>query len=186
MLAVLLHDTGKATCTREETRDGRVRIISPGHESAGGPLAERFLARLAVPEVVVNRIVPLVVNHLAHLAEPTPRATRRLAARLHPAHITELAVVITADASGRPPRPPGEPAGARALLDAARQLTLTDRGPRPLLLGRHLMAAGLAPGPSFGPLLQEAFEAQLDGDFADAPGAARWLEARLARGPAPS
>lgn len=185
MLAVLLHDTGKATCTREETRDGRVRIISPGHEAAGGPLAESFLARLGVPESVVSRIVPLVVNHMAHLAEPTPRSIRRLAARLHPAHIAELALVITADASGRPPRPPGQPAGARALLDAAQQLALAEAGPRPLLLGRHLMAAGLTPGPAFGPLLQEAFEAQLDGDFADAAGAARWLEARLARGSTP-
>ncbi len=178
-LATLSHDLAKPSCTRVERRDGRERIISPGHESAGGPLTEAFLARLHLPAALVARIVPLVTHHLAHLQEHTPKAVRRLALRLAPATIEELGILITADASGRPPRPVGEPPGLTRLRAAAQQLTLSAAAPQPILLGRHLMARGLTPGPAFGPLLSAAFEAQLDGAFTDVAGALRWLDERL-------
>jgi tRNA nucleotidyltransferase (CCA-adding enzyme) len=38
-----------------------------------------------------------------------------------------------------------------------------DHPPRPIVMGRHLLQLGLAPGPQFKPLLAECFEAQLDG-----------------------
>ena len=55
-------------------------------------------------------MVPLVENHLAHTAfadaEVYPRAIRRLAAQLAPmANIKQLAWLIEADYSGRPPLP---------------------------------------------------------------------------------
>ena len=45
-----------------------------------------------------------------------------------------------------------------------------------MLLGRHLLARGLRPGPEVGRLLAEAFEAQLDGEFHDSAGAEKWLD----------
>ncbi len=71
-----------------------------------------------------------------------------------------------------------------ALTARARALELEASAPRPILLGRHLIAAGLKPGPKFTPLLDAAFEAQLDGAFADEAGAAAWLQPRLAGGAA--
>jgi len=177
--AVLLHDTGKASCTRFEWRDDRERIVSPGHESAGVPLAEAFLARLKAPGLIEEWVRPLVANHMAHLEHPTPRAIRRLANRLAPATIQLLCEVMTADASGRPPRPRGTPAVVHAIQAKALEMQLADSKPRPLLLGRHLMARGLKPGPHFGILLDAAFEAQLDGVFTDESGAQHWLEAAL-------
>jgi hypothetical protein len=41
------------------------------------------------------------------------------------------------------------------------------------------MEIGMEPGLEFGPILKEAFEAQLDGEFEDLPGARRWLETRI-------
>lgn len=179
-LATLSHDFGKPCCTRREIREGRERIISPGHEPAGGPLTESFLGRLNTPPALVARIVPLVTNHLAHLTDPTPRSIRRLALRLSPATIEELSAVITADASGRPPRPAGEPESVARLKAAASELALAAAAPRPLLLGRHLMERGLKPGPGFTPILSAAFEAQLDGVFTDVDGARNWLSHHLA------
>lgn len=181
-LAVLLHDTGKPGTTRRELRDGRDRIVSPGHEAAGGALADRFLERLRAPIVVLERVRPLVENHLAHLQASTGRSIRRLAVRLAPARIAELAEVMTADASGRPPRPVGEPASVTALLKMAAGMELQAAAPRPLLQGRHLVARGMRPSPKFSAILGDAFEAQLDGEFADLDGAERWLEARLSNG----
>lgn len=176
--AVLAHDFGKPTCTHEAEREGRRRIVSPGHEPAGGPLAASFLERLAMPESYGAPVVPLVINHLVHLNAPTPRGVRRLAQRLIPATIDDLIVVITADAFGRPPRPREVPSGVTALRKAAEQLHLERAAPKPILLGRHLAASGLTPGPSFKRLLDAAFEAQLDGDFHDLDGALRWLRSR--------
>lgn len=184
-LAVLAHDFGKPSCSRTEERDGRLRWISPGHEPAGGPLAERFLASIHAPRAVVERVVPLVTSHLAHLQEVTPRAVRRLARRLEPATIRELVAVITADAGGRPPLPPEAPPSATALLEAAESLALEAAAPKPILMGRHLLERGLAAGPAFREVLDAAFEAQLDGQFGDLRGALAWLDRRLGATDAP-
>jgi tRNA nucleotidyltransferase (CCA-adding enzyme) len=178
-LAVLAHDFAKPQCTHVADRDGRLRIVSPGHESAGGPLTEAFLLRIGAPHSVIDRVVPLVTNHLAHMQETTPRAIRRLARRLAPATIGELAVVITADSYGRPPRGREEPPGLKPLLAQAAALDLEAQAPKPILLGRHLIEAGLEPGPRFGELLEAGFEAQLEGAFGDLEGARLWLDRRL-------
>jgi len=181
--AVLCHDFGKPSCTRTEMRDGRVRTISPGHEAAGGPLAHSFLERLQAPESLTTRVVPLVENHLAHLQEASARGVRRLANRLAPATLAELMTVITADAFGRPPHPRVEPPGLVRLRAQTRDLHLASQAPRPILLGRHLLERGFRPGPEFREILDAAFEAQLDGAFADLDGARRWLDMRSGESP---
>ena len=68
------------------------------------------------------------------------------------------------------------------LLQAkARALAVESSAPRPLVLGRHLVALGRKPGPDFKPVLDEAFEAQLDGAFSDEAGGVAWLKQRLSR-----
>lgn len=66
------------------------------------------------------------------------------------------------------------------MLDLARELRLQDAAPKPILLGRHLLERGLEAGPAFKAILTAAFEAQLDGVFADLEGAGRWLDSYLA------
>ena len=181
MLAALLHDAGKATHTQREWRDGRERVVSPGHDLAGVPMAGTFLERLGMPNEVKERVPPLVANHMAHLASPTARTVRRLALRLAPATIAELCELMTADASGRPPRPAGEPDSVRALRSRASELALETTAPRPIVLGRHLVARGWRPGPQFKGILERAFLAQLEGEFEDEPGGLQWLDAELRR-----
>ncbi|MFM9148596.1 MAG: hypothetical protein ACKORI_10915 [Verrucomicrobiota bacterium] len=50
------------------------------------------------------------------------------------------------------------------------------------MLGRHIIAAGHRPGEWFTRVLDEAYEAQLDGAFGDEAGGLAWLKERLARG----
>ena len=184
--AVLAHDFAKPAFTRTVERDGRERVVSPGHEAAGGPLAERFLLRLGVPNILLARVPPLVAAHLAHLDPATPRMVRRLADRLAPANIRELAVVMVADAYGRPPRPQVVPDAVSRLLDVAAQFDLQSKAPRPVLLGRHLIERGRVPGIAFKAVLEDAFEAQLEGAFTDLAGAQAWLAERLAADPPPA
>ena len=174
-LAVLAHDFAKPAMTREELREGRMRIVSPGHEAAGGPVAEAFLERINAPAAIRERVVPLVANHMAHLQTHTARSVRRLARRLVPETIQGLCLVMTADHFGRPPRPRVVPAGITELLAKAEELKLRDSAPKPVLLGRHLLELGMTPGREFGVLLEAAFEAQIEGAFEDLPGAFAWL-----------
>jgi tRNA nucleotidyltransferase (CCA-adding enzyme) len=175
MLAVLAHDFGKATTTHRAEKDGRMRIVSPGHEEAGGDLAVSFLGRLRAPQAVEARVVPLVRNHLFHWNSMTDRAVRRLAKRLEPENIQGLCLVMTADANGRPPRPQVEPEHVRLLLAKAHELQVRQKPPEPILMGRHLVELGMEPKNLFGVILHKAYEAQLEGAFFNLTEAWRWL-----------
>jgi tRNA nucleotidyltransferase (CCA-adding enzyme) len=174
MLAVLAHDFGKPATTHRALKDGRERIVSPGHEEAGAELARTFLERMRAPLAITERVIPLVQNHLVHLETVTDRAIRRLARRLAPESIEGLCLVMTADSMGRPPRPAVEPGNVQALLARAHELAVRQNPPPPILLGRHLLEMGVEPGPPMGAILDRAYEAQLEGAFADLEGARRW------------
>jgi tRNA nucleotidyltransferase (CCA-adding enzyme) len=45
--------------------------------------------------------------------------------------------------------------------------------------GRHLIEMGLKPGGGFTPILKQAFEAQLEGEFADLEGGLAWTKKLL-------
>ena len=182
MMSVLLHDVGKATCTRTEFKGGRDRITSPGHEVAGAEGAARFLRQVGFQESTVQRVVPLVANHMVHAEAPSARMVRRLAVRLVPSSIEELCVVMTADASGRPPRPPGVPVSVQKLRAAAADLQVQASAPVALLQGRHLLSKGWTGGRQLGAILKEAYSAQLDGEFTDLDGALHWVSERAWNG----
>jgi tRNA nucleotidyltransferase (CCA-adding enzyme) len=175
-LAVLAHDFAKPQTTQAAIKDGRERIISPDHEEAGGPLAEKFLKRIDAPLAIRQRVIPLVTNHMAHLRPITDRSVRRLANRLEPENIQGLCLVITADQFGRPPKPQIVSESVLALQAKAAELRVQSSAPKPILQGRHLCDLGLKPGPEFGPILEAAFAAQLEGKFADLDQALSWLK----------
>lgn len=176
MLGVLCHDLGKPETTHEKVRDGRPRIVSPGHAGVGVEVAEAFLARIDAPMDIRRRVKPLVQCHMAHLDSISDRSVRRLANRLQPETIEGLGLVITADHMGRPPKPAVAPATVKTLQFKARELELERSAPAPILQGRHLIERGMEPGPEMGAILKRAFEAQLDGEFADIEAALMWLE----------
>ena len=180
LLAVLAHDFGKPSTTVHAEKRGKLRWLSPGHEAAGGPLAETFLRRIGAPNDTVEHVRPLVVNHMVQHSgsiEQSDTSVRRLARRLAPASIDQLCAVMRADHDGRPPmHSPETLQRIDALQQKARTLTLASTAPKPLILGRHLLDFGLKPGPEFKPLLDAAFEAQLDGIFSDAAGGLVWLQ----------
>lgn len=190
MFAVLAHDFGKPATTQRIEKHGALRWASPGHEGAGGPLADAFLRRIGAPLEFDAPVRALVVNHLAHhhgQAEFTDTAVRRLARRLAPATIDELAAVMRADSKGRPPlASPETHARIDQLVSKARLLALEQSAPRPIMLGRHLIELGQRPGPAFAPILDAAFEAQLDGAFNNETDGRAWLKSHLLKSSAGS
>lgn len=162
-LGVLCHDFGKPAATQEECG----QITSRGHEPEGEAPTRRFLERLTGQTDLIDQVVPLVLCHLRpralYEARASDSAVRRLARQVK--RIDRLVRVARADHAGRPPNPfDGFPAGDW-LLDRARRLDVEDHAPAPIVMGRHLLAMGLQPGPDMGRLLDECYEAQLDGLF---------------------
>ncbi len=180
MFAVLCHDLGKPTTTFEEFKRGRMCIVSPGHEVAGGEPAERFLRTIGVTQAVIERVRPLVENHMAHMQQGGATMVRRLARRVAPDNIQGLSLVMISDHSGRPPLPREVPEGVTRLLTMAQELAVQDAAPKPILMGRHLLEQGLRPGPEVGLIVKEAYERQLDGEFDTVEGALKWYRGRAA------
>lgn len=165
LLGAICHDFGKPATTAFS--DGRVRSI--GHEAEGLGPAAAFLDRLRVHTIdgvdVRKQVLGMVQFHLApgmwHTS-PSPvsdGAFRRLAQKVD---LELLALLARADCEGRTG---GFDCSAMDwFLARAKALGVEHRPPAPLLLGRHVLALGLAPGPAVGRILKAVYERQLDGE----------------------
>src|SRR5262249_334665 len=171
VFAAWLHDVGNPATTVRE--DGRVR--SPGHDVRGIPLAQEFLARMRAPAELVTCVSALVEHHLAPALYvkqgSTAKAYRRLARKLGAAGASaELLVrVARADHWGRTTDEALRrvfPAGDEVLAPP-RELTIQRKPPQDAVLGRHLIARGLQPGPRFGVLLERCREIQDETGWSD-------------------
>jgi tRNA nucleotidyltransferase (CCA-adding enzyme) len=164
-LAVLCHDMGKPTTTYVEEGTGRIR--SPRHDTEGVPIAKAFLERLTRQKKIFEEVLPLVEQHMRPLTlyrdGAGDSAIRRLAARVK--RVDRLTRVAFADKSGRPPIEMDDFPEGKWLLKKAAELEVEDNAPSPILLGRHLIAIGVRPGRHFGKILDQCYEAQLDGAF---------------------
>ncbi len=175
LFAALCHDLGKPSTTFKHENG---HIHAKGHSQAGIAPSKQFMRSISAPEQLTKHILPLVREHLVHLTgENTPHAIRRLAHRLEPANIEMWEALVEADASGRPPLPPARP--ALPWLTQAKQITLHNAAPEALASGAMLLEMGMRSGPGMGKLLKAAYQAQLDGEFADAESAQQWLSKKL-------
>ena len=165
MFGALCHDFGKPETTLIDA-GGRVR--SPAHDAAGVPVARRFLERMRAPGDLVVQVEALTRHHLAPALYvkngATAKGYRRLARALEAAgtNMELLVRVARADHLGRTTEEALAgifPAGDR-FLARAEELTVSAQGPTDLVLGRHLIARGLEPGPTFGEILARCREIQ--------------------------
>ena len=164
MFGALLHDVGKPVTTTNE--GGHVR--SPNHDVRGVELAAAFLERMRAPNELVTRVGALVEHHLAPALfvknGATAKGYRRLARKLGAAGVTAelLARVARSDHFGRTTVEAlarAFPAGDE-FLARVRELAIARVAPRDIVLGRHLIARGMRPGPEFGAILERCREVQ--------------------------
>jgi tRNA nucleotidyltransferase (CCA-adding enzyme) len=164
MLGAVCHDLGKPATTA--LIDGRVR--SPNHEAEGVGPATRILDRLNVHTLdnvdVRAQVLGLVAEHLRPMAFYKARETvtdgafRRLAQKVD---LELLARFARSDCHGRTGT--FDCSGIDWFLERARSLGVEHKPPAPILLGRHLIELGVAPGPEMGRILKAVYELQLDG-----------------------
>ena len=165
MLGAVCHDLGKPATTA--VIDGRIRSMD--HEEQGVAPTQALLDRLNIHSLdgydVRRQVVGLVAQHLKPGAwfkvrdEVGDGAFRRLA---HKVDLELLARVAKSDCLGREPGR-FDCTAMDWFLDRARALGVEHRPPAPILLGRHLLALGVEPGPRVGEILKAVYEQQLDG-----------------------
>ena len=171
MLGALCHDLGKPATT--ERVDGRVR--SYRHDVAGVAPTRALLGRMRAPGALVDRVAALVEHHLAPALfvrnGATAKGYRRLARKLERAGVgIELLVrVARADHLGRTTADAlaGRFDAGDAFLAAARAHSVEHAAPRDAVLGRHLVARGMKPGPGFAPILERCREIQDETGWTD-------------------
>ncbi|MDA3945171.1 MAG: HD domain-containing protein [Helicobacteraceae bacterium] len=177
-LAALCHDLGKANATVES--EGHISAM--GHANSGVPLTESFLKRLSDEKALFECVLPLVRHH----SEPKQLykqgaktvAIRRLASQVN---IEMLVLLAKADFLGRTTKEAvrGEFEAGRWLLERAAALDVLTSPLKPLLKGRDLVAAGCTPSKRFKKILDQAYEAQLEGLIDNREDALRWLSEEL-------
>ena len=165
MLGAVCHDLGKPVTTAFV--DGRIRSLD--HEQAGVEPTLGLLDRLNIHTIdgfdVRGQVVGLVAQHLKpgmfRKAESVgDGAFRRLAQKVD---LELLARLARADCLGRTGT--FDCSAMDWFLERARALGVEHQPPPPLLLGRHLLALGLTPGPRVGDVLKQVYEKQLDGEI---------------------
>lgn len=165
MLGAVCHDLGKPATTA--FLDGRIRSID--HEEQGVAPAASFLDRLNVHTIdgydVRREVLGMTAQHLKPgmwfkvRDEVGDGAFRRLAQKVD---LELLARVAKSDCLGREPGH-FDCTAMDWFLERARAIGADKGPPAPLLLGRHVLALGVKPGPRVGEILKAVYELQLDG-----------------------
>ena len=164
MLGAVCHDFGKPVTTA--VIDGRIRSLD--HEEQGVAPTIRFLDRLNIHSMsgrdVRGQVLGLVAHHLKpgmlhkRRDEVSDAAFRRLALKVD---LELLARLAKADCLGRTGS--FDCSAMDWFVERARRLGVEHQAPARLVLGRHLLELGVAPGPHVGAVLNQIYERQLDG-----------------------
>lgn len=172
---IILHDIGKpATYSRDEAGHGHFY----GHEAVGAATAQAILRRLRWPKDEARRICALIAVHDRPI-EASSKSVRRMLAKLGSACnfdkaqqaelFSGLLMLKRSDAASHAPwtvtpRLEHLDAVERVFEDVlAHQLAfnLSDLA----VSGSDILAAGVAPGPAVGQILQELLQGVLDGEI---------------------
>jgi tRNA nucleotidyltransferase (CCA-adding enzyme) len=195
MFATMCHDVGKPSTTvfpqmvaaglfpkeREWT--------AWGHDRAGMPVVESFLRRMTANKDLIEKVTSVVGEHMQpwnlFQGEARKPSWKRLHNRLR---LDVLGWMCKCDSCGGPHVHIGDPdfehQTSQMCWDHFSEFGCDPI--EPVLMGRHLIQAGVKPGPMFTPALQAAFEAQMDNEDLDVDDlltvALSELEARTAAG----
>ena len=172
MFGTMCHDLGKpdVTITPEMVANDEApkeRLWTAwGHDQAGMPHGESFLRRMTNNKKLIEKTTTIIGEHMQPFnlwqGKSKMSAYKRLHNRLR---LDVLGWVCRCDSCGGPDVSIGDPD-----LEHETSTACWDRfseiGPEPvkaILMGRHLIGAGVKPGPTFKVRLDAAYEQQIEG-----------------------
>ena len=158
MLAALTHDFGKPATTEHESG----KFHAYGHEEAGAALAERFLKRLTSETALIDYVVNLTALHMKPTVIAAHGASVKSSNRMFDQAVDPEALICLSMADGQGTRSPYPYVSCEDNL-LARLALYRETMAQPHVMGRDLIAAGLAPGPDFSEFLALAHKLRLAG-----------------------
>ena len=172
MFGTLCHDVGKpsTTITPKMIADGdfpEERLWTAwGHDRAGMPIVKSFLRRMMNNKTIIQRAETIVGEHMQPFNLTQGNARKASWKRLHNRlRLDVLGWMCKCDSCGSPFVSIGDPdmdhKTSQMCWDHFSEFG--DDPIKPILMGRHLIKAGIKPGPHFKKALDAAFEAQIDG-----------------------
>lgn len=171
MFGTLCHDVGKpsTTVTPRMVAEGEMpkeRLWTAwGHDRAGIPVVKSFLGRMTNEKRLIERTSTIVGEHMQpwnlHQGEAKKPAWKRLHNRIR---LDVLGWMCKCDSCGGPHVHIGDPDFEHETSEKCWDhfSEFGDEPVKPILLGRHLVKAGVKPGPQFKGMLDAAFEAQIE------------------------
>lgn len=153
-IAGLFHDTGKAYCSKMDNG----RIISYGHEKVSVEIAEKWMKQFKFSNDEIEYVLGIVANHMKFHQPGMSNATlRKLMVK---PYFDELILHVEADVDS---------ASQywtvineyKERIEKLRENQLPER----IFTGKDLIQLGLKPSQQFGEILNEMYDAQLNGKF---------------------
>jgi len=192
IFTALLHDIAKPQTTEKtwSEKHQRICVTSNRHDVEGSKMAEEILNRIGIKPFIVERVVKLIKFHLAHTSlfsitslRSRKSALLKLSKNLLPANISDVLLLIEADALGRGEVEETKVIRVRKEIEEVKELAetlhVTTEQRKSILMGRHLIEIGMKPGLKFGEILKSADEAQDNIEFTTLKGAKLWLNHKL-------
>lgn len=165
MLGVLLHDIGKPPCfcIAPDSQTGELRIRFPNHAPTGATMTQAVLERLKLSSACMEAVVTLVAEHM-HFVDAKKMRVARLRRLLGSPYFAPSLELMWLDIQHS-----NKDFSTWEFLRDQYQSYITEPVlPEPLIRGRDLLARGLQPGPAMGQLLNDLYDAQLEGRLDEA------------------
>ncbi|QHI70563.1 CCA tRNA nucleotidyltransferase [Tichowtungia aerotolerans] len=168
--SVLLHDVGKP----DTAFMGEDRIRFHGHEIKSANMAEEILRRLRLPIKEIKQIVITIAGHMRFKdVQMMNKSTLR---KLMGAETFDMELELhRVDCEGSHRMLDNY----HFLLKKAEEMDHEPVLPERWISGKDLCRIGVKPGPRIGELLQQAYDAQLEGRFSSRSELLNWLKKEL-------
>jgi len=168
VLAALLHDVGKPGAADAKG--------FAAHEKTGAEMTEEICRRLRLSNRETGEVVWLVKNHM-RFRDARKMKVSTLKKLMSEPLFEDLAELHRIDAQASA----GDLETYRFVMEEYRKFREEKPPMKPMVSGDDLIARGLKPGPAFKEILDEVYNAQLEGKFADRAGALAFLDDVLRR-----
>jgi tRNA nucleotidyltransferase/poly(A) polymerase len=188
MYGILLHDVAKPLVTKTEMKNGRETITSKGHEPMGGPIAAKVLQEMGVKASIINKVVPIIEQHLAHISymgvKDKVAWLRKLGRKLGSANYEDLFHIFEADHSSRPPLAKGLHDAALQMRDDVQSHGYYNGLPKLPIKGEHVQPYFVGrpegtQGKHIGTYVKEADDAWVSNHYTTQEEGLAWLKNRM-------
>jgi tRNA nucleotidyltransferase (CCA-adding enzyme) len=157
MFGALLHDIGKPVVVSDD-------FTCHGHDLAGEPLTRSFMERITRDKELIDRVVCIVRNHMRCGQLSFGDAKKPGWKRLHNDLRLDVAASLSkCDSLSRYSEEYVSGMEHEPSRVALQYFDEFGKKPiKPVLMGRHLIDAGMKPGPEFGKILKKAYDIQIE------------------------